>query len=67
MTVQELIDQLTYLEPDLPVEVAIQPQWPLACTIESIQIADDSNGQETVWIAASTQYGYAPEGVYSNG
>ena len=71
MTVQEMIDHLSELDPDAPVRLATQPSWPLAFEVASVgPVEDPYTGEQvgdTVWIVEGGswyQQPYAPRAAW---
>ncbi|MFD6534967.1 hypothetical protein [Streptomyces goshikiensis] len=54
MTVADLIAKLEGLNPEAPVRMATQPNYPFEYTIRAVE--EDENG--TCWIAEGEQQGY---------
>ena len=52
-TVGELIEALRRHDPAAPVVLAVQPEWPLECSISAVAAADG-----TVYIGEGRQVGY---------
>ena len=70
MTVQELIEALSAMNPDAEVRIAHQPSWPFELSIGSVVSAetyDDPSGLmcDNVWIGEGSQIGYLPGDVKS--
>lgn len=77
MTVQELIDALSQMNPDAEVRIAHQPSWPFELSVGRVVSAedafeapeDDGDGPEelpnleVVWIGEGSQIGYLPGAV----
>ncbi|MFG3253290.1 hypothetical protein [Streptomyces sp. NPDC048172] len=62
LTVGQLIHQLQTLDHDLPVFLAINPDWPFAHRIDRVVTVPD--GPSTVaYIAENGQEGYLPPAV----
>ena len=61
MTVQELIEQLSEMNPSAEIRLAIQPRYPFECGVqdEIVQTEDESK----VFIGESGQIGYLEEEV----
>lgn len=57
-TVQDLIDELEFLEPTAEVRIAYQPSYPLAADIAAVTDLVESSEEGFVWIAASGGVGY---------
>ena len=55
MTVEELIEELQYLDPELEIRFASQPSWPFEYHIDG---AVESKGK--VWLVEGDQLGYLP-------
>lgn len=60
MTVEELIEQLEDMDPDLEVRVAHQPNWPFELEIADHVIETD----EAVYLFEAQQIGYLPGEVH---
>lgn len=65
MTVQELIEELNYMNPDAEIRIASQPNWPFEYSINStVEVEGDEEGEEegfpTVYIVEGRQLGYLP-------
>jgi hypothetical protein len=60
LTVADLIDLLAEHDPDTPVRLATQPAWPFAYNLAPTATAHDG----VVWLAATDQLGYLPQGVH---
>lgn len=78
MTVQELIDALSQMNPDAEVRIAHQPSWPFELSVGSVVSAEDAfeapeapeddedeelPDLEVVWIGEGSQIGYLPGAV----
>lgn len=70
MTVQDLIEQLSFMNPNSVVRFASQPSWPFEYSIsEVIEIQNqEEEGEEeeahtTVYFVEGTQEGYLPRHV----
>jgi hypothetical protein len=68
MTVQELIDALSQMNPDAEVRIAHQPSWPFELSVGSVvsaEVEDDMSGTmvDNVWIGEGSQIGYLPGAV----
>lgn len=77
MTVQELIDALSQMNPGAEVRIAHQPSWPFELSIGSVVSAEDAfeapeDGSDepeelpdldVVWIGEGSQIGYLPGAV----
>ena len=64
MTVQELIDELEYLDPETEVRFASQPSWPFEYSISEVVVANvEKRGEEeeVVYLGEGSQIGYLPE------
>ena len=61
MTVEELIQELQYQDPELEVRIASQPSWPFEYKVNGV---GESEGK--VWIVEGDQLGYLPEVVASD-
>ncbi|WP_435245090.1 hypothetical protein [Streptomyces tendae] len=57
MTVADLIEQLEAMDPNAPVRLATQPQYPFEYTISKVVEAEDG----TCWIGQGEQVGYLGE------
>ena len=65
MTVQELIDQLSYMDPEAQVRFASQPNWPFEYEIDDVvavevEDRDRESPVEIVYLAEGRQIGYLP-------
>ena len=65
MTVQELIDQLSYIDPEAQVRFASQPNWPYEHEIDdvvAVEVEDRERAApvEIVYLAEGRQIGYLP-------
>lgn len=65
MTVQELIDQLSYMDPEAEVRFASQPNWPFEYEIDdvvSVEVEDRKSEElvEIVYLTEGRQIGYLP-------
>ena len=65
MTVQELIDQLSYMDPEAQVRFASQPNWPFEYEIDdvvAVEVEDRDSAEpvEIVYLAEGRQIGYLP-------
>ena len=58
MTVQELIEELSCINPDATVRLAQQPSWPFEYSIGDIVEAADQDGLPTVFIGEGSQLDY---------
>lgn len=72
MTVQELIEALSGMNPDAEVRIAHQPSWPLVLSVGDVieaDVTDEADEVETdaqvVYIAEGEQVGYLPGEVTS--
>lgn len=68
MTVQELIDALSQMNPDAEVRIAHQPSWPLELSVGGVvsaEVLDDMSGTmvDNVWIGEGSRIGYLPGAV----
>ena len=64
-TVQDLIEALEGLDPDTPVRLAMQPNYPMNGHIENVCIQRNEAGERTVWLACSGHEGYGcPQGAW---
>lgn len=80
MTVRDLIDRLSEVDPDATLRIAFQPSWPLAADVAGVADADDLHGggaieeddvapADVVWLVAAAGVGYdvhpyAPRGAW---
>lgn len=62
LTVGQLIHQLQTLSPDLPVYLAINPDWPFAHTVNRL-VEGTSPAGPAVYIAENGQHDYLPTAV----
>ena len=63
MTVQDLIDELEYLDPETEVRFASQPSWPFEYSIREVVVADvEKRGEEkqVAYLGEGRQIGYLP-------
>ena len=61
MTVQELIEELSYVNPDAEIRFASQPSWPFEYSFSGpVEVADE-DGLPTVYLVEGSQLGYLPE------
>lgn len=64
MTVQDLIDTLSEMNPEAKVRLAMQPSWAMEYTIGRIvEVVDDPespNSDCTVYLSEGNQEGYLP-------
>lgn len=60
MTVQDLIEELNYLNPDAEIRFASQPSWPFEYSIDSAVYTEDEDGFPTVYLVEGSQLGYLP-------
>lgn len=58
MTVEELIQELQYVDRNLEVNFASQPSWPFEYSVSGVV---ESEGK--VWLVEGSQLGYLPEKV----
>ena len=58
MTVEELIQELEYVDRNLEISFASQPSWPFEYSIGGVV---ESEGK--VWLVEGQQLGYLPGGV----
>lgn len=70
MTVQELIDALSQMNPNAEVRIAHQLSWPFELSIKSVvsaEVEDDMSGMmvDNVWIGEGSRIGYLPKAVES--
>ncbi|MFJ9085458.1 hypothetical protein ACOKM5_35750 [Streptomyces sp. BH097] len=63
LTVGQLIHQLRPLDPDLPVYLAINPDWPFAHRTGRIVRNHHASGAQAVYIAEDGQAAVLPAGV----
>lgn len=68
MTVQELIEELNYLNPDAHIRFASQPNWPVGSKVFEYSSSgpievEDEEGFPTVYLIEAHQIGYLPEKV----
>ena len=61
MTVQELTDLLADFDPDMPVAVAYQPNYPLQAGVQDVRVAARADEPEKVYIFAAGNDGYGPQ------
>jgi hypothetical protein len=59
LTVADLIDLLAAHDPDTPVRLAAQPEWPFAYALAPAATAHGG----VIWLATTDQLGYLPGGV----
>ena len=57
-TVQDLLQALEGLDPDTPVRLAMQQNYPMSGRIENVCVARNAVDQMTVWIACSGHLNY---------
>ncbi|MFD9793302.1 hypothetical protein ACFWXK_20405 [Streptomyces sp. NPDC059070] len=60
MTVGELIEQLSVMDPEARVWLAVNPFFPMAHRLDAVTAAEDQDGSPTVYLAedpAGVQYG----------
>ena len=63
MTVQDLIDELEYLNPETEVRFASQPSWPFEYSISEVVVANvEKRGEEeeVAYLGEGRQIGYLP-------
>ena len=60
MTVAELIQELEYLDGDLEVRFASQPNWPFEYSIRNVVVVGHEYKQITVYLEEGRQLGYLP-------
>jgi len=60
MTVQELINELEYLNPEAEVRFASQPSWPFEYSITEVVVSDE---EEIAYLGEGRQIGYLPGNV----
>jgi len=60
MTVQELIEELNYVNPDAEIRFASQPAWPFEYSFSGPVEVEDEEGFATVYLIEETQIGYLP-------
>lgn len=68
MTVQDLIDILSEMNPDSQVRFASQPNWPFEYSINDVvEVSnnedDEDNEDTTVYLVEGRQLGYLPGNV----
>ena len=63
MTVQELIEELSYVNPDAEIRFASQPRWPFEYSFSGPVEVEDEDGFPTVYLVEERQLGYLPENV----
>jgi hypothetical protein len=61
LTVGHLLRQLQNLDPDLPIRLAVNPDWPFVHYLGTDVVVDDG----TAFIAEDGQEGYLPAAVRS--
>lgn len=68
MTVEELIAELEYLNPEAEVRLATQPRYPLEYTLAQVvevgisdNLRDDTIDETVVYLSEGGQIGYLPE------
>ena len=66
MTVRELIEELEYLDPNMEVRFASQPNWPFEYDIRGVVVAGVENRQteevtDIVYLEEGRQLGYLPK------
>lgn len=58
-TIGELIEALEGLDPDTPIKMALQPNYPMKGSLENVCVQRDADGEEkTVWLACSDNEDY---------
>ncbi|MFG3255270.1 hypothetical protein [Streptomyces sp. NPDC048172] len=62
LTVGQLIHQLQTVDPDQPVFLAVNPDWPFAHRIDRVVTVPDGPGT-VAYIAENGQEGYLPSTV----
>jgi hypothetical protein len=60
MTVQELIEELSYVNPDAEIRFASQPSWPFEYSFSGPVEVVDEDGFPTVYLVEGSQLGYLP-------
>ena len=68
MTVSQLIELLQHCEPDAQVVLAIQPNWPLAATLEGVCPGERIDTEGVVWLTEGSSWSespYAPGAAWS--
>ncbi len=60
MTVQELIEELSYVNPDAEIRFASQPNWPFEYSFSGPVEVEDEGGFPTVYLVEGRQLGYLP-------
>ncbi|MFC0844694.1 hypothetical protein ACFH04_13395 [Streptomyces noboritoensis] len=66
MTVGELIEQLSAMDRQATVRLAVNPFFPMAHRLDAVTAGEDQDRQPTVYLAedpAAVQYGYLPRPV----
>ena len=63
MTVQELINELNYVNPDAVIRFASQPRWPFEYSFSGPVEVEDEEGFPTVYLVEGSQLGYLPGNV----
>jgi len=58
MTVQELIEELNYVNPDAEIRFASQPKWPFEYSFSGPVEVEDEEGFPTVYLVEGRQLGY---------
>jgi len=61
MTVQELIEELSYVNPDAEIRFASQPSWPFEYSFSGPVEVQDEDGFPTVYLIEGSQLGYLAE------
>ncbi|MFJ7423401.1 hypothetical protein ACIQXD_33065 [Streptomyces uncialis] len=63
LTVGELIDQLSALDRDATVRLAVNPFFPMAHRLSGVMAARDETGRPLVFLADGDQLGHVPPDV----
>ncbi|MCM2392048.1 hypothetical protein [Streptomyces albipurpureus] len=63
LTVGELVDQLSALDRDATVRLAVNPFFPMAHRIAGVMPGRDENGRPLVFLADGDQLGHLPPDV----
>jgi len=61
MTVQELIEELNYVNSDAQIRFASQPNWPLEYSFSGPVEVEEEDGFPTVYLVEGSQLGYLPK------
>jgi len=61
MTVQELIEELNYVNPDAEIRFASQPNWPFEYSFSGPVEVEDEDSFPTVYLVEGRQLGYLPK------